>query len=1257
MKEEAAKRYAAYVRAKGGTMAWSLTCDASTLFGFCGNLLAFVQADVVVHCGGVSSAFAVYAVLSAFKISAHAYVLDQRSMLPMDNMMASVKLHCIEVSPVQELVGDRPDDVFGSLDGFVKDYKDFVGGKMTPGFGALSLTSAAIVLLQALRLAPGTDSTSIASYLKGIRDGESFPHMMGPYYFDDQGNRKGGKAGFRQIFSLPVASSTRADRNELVRVKDISADALAACLSTNGGHFASVSDCETYIASDIFYPAADWITRSVTTALCVPGCVPNNGHSKLAGGMLCRPCPAGQFHSWQDQACRPCAPGEFADVPGMSSCKPCPVGARCDDPSHAPIAQKTYFRMRIARGQTYFGCDVEQGPNLSTFIYVKCIPHQVCAGPGSQNGCLESNTGMGCGQCSTGYTFQGIASGARVCKRCPSFYIVVGFLTCFIVSYGTLTMYFAHLGYNAAFGPGYLPITLARASLHYVHLLGIAFEVTKMDSKGFTGYLLVPIDILYRPLDLLMLDCIDQEIDSFKSIGHMAYYYWYIMVAGYGGITAMHILLYFSNFVKNSISAFVTFLRLRRRPKASKEEEEEMEEEDAEEEEAAAELAEDHSTTGDRMELAPDHVSENSSLSSDSNDKPHTWSILAGPGLAYTELHESLAIEVKLKSSLIRCFLAWTLAIYPVYLRGTSRMFACERFDNVQRMVLNYDIVCDTEQSIEATKGTSVPGIPNHIFPYIICIIVPGALALSLKFYGGDKLRTIQSRRRSAVLFDGFQPDMAWWEVLMFARTGILIVAADNAQPAVRIMILLFVLVIFFGAQFFVRPFQTCLREAIHVFELCALIGVMLVLMVGQIEQMLPDQQGLLVQIGIMVCLLYNLSVFIYGFFIIFVSRVSGDIEAIIEAGSTISVFTRRVHRLVQLFPGVSPVYYYREGDVNLIDISHLTGFEKTSFARMVKDTVSVCIDCSDKFKTWVVERAINEAFRRAMDARQAKLRHIYEQHGTHTFHKWKVFSLSLRAPDIPPRSDECEAALAVASEQAKCAVSVDELNQALLDVSYDVINYHPSIFGVAVEEHRRKSSKRKVKSRGAQAAKEWGSQVLSVDSMMRELGEDTNAASSSSSSSSSGRGSGSGEEDENGEEFTAKPEDHQPWDWVVKQTIINSKPRAGSVESLPVVPLASMAETRLSNESFRTSTGSFRDSLRRGSSLASADERQGELLEVMKEDTMTHQNTLHLKREAEARLQEQLAAMDQEYEELKMVYVSSIKPGMDADGDEDDVN
>jgi len=328
----------------------------------------------------------------------------------------------------------------------------------------------------------------------------------------------------------------------------------------------------------------------------------------------------------------------------------------------------------------------------------------------------------------------------------------------------------------------------------------------------------------------------------------------------------------------------------------------------------------------------------------------------------------------------------------------------------------------------------------------IACVVVPGALFLYLLRDGApDALRNINLRRRCAILFDGFRDGMSWWAVLMFLRTGGMILVAHHTPRAMRLIVLAMITIVSFSLQFFLQPFEHRFRDAVHHFELFAQLGVLAVLIVGEL-----DLYGYTTDVLSTVVLLYNCCVFLLGFLIVLVSSVSIDVEAILEAGSTVSNFTRRVHRLVRIYPGVSPVYYYYRNGSYFIDISQLNAFERLRLEVMLRDTVSACVDASDKFKTRIVERALSEGFRRAMQARTAKLRNYYYRFGTHPFRVWRVFAVTLRAPDIPLLSEEQPAPGSAGAgptrEEASCGVTVDELNDALLDVNADIKDRHPCI-------------------------------------------------------------------------------------------------------------------------------------------------------------------------------------------------------------------
>jgi len=1073
--------YANIVRNFPG-VSWSYVFDAAAFIGYALDMgvVQWLNAEVLVHCGTYSAQVGFFNGLAGYRIAAAAYVSSFPIMLR-TRTFASTRSYALEPSPFEVFEFDQACHLFGNLGSFVDDFSTFRG--RTPGYAALQTAAALTLLTQAVRRAPALNAMSIAAFLRGLNASDPIQHFLGSFQFDADGRRTSAGTGTRQILPLP-RSITGQDRYVGNRVLFISPSDPRSCTLLD-----DLDSCSAL--QSIFYPSPDFITREVQTYPCLKGCV-------LTGLATCGPCPPGRFHSWQDQECRDCYPGTYADVAGMSSCNDCPTGGDCTDTSRAPLAKPTYFRINMSTSvPAPFMCDTENGPELTKFSFVTCSSPDVCEGSRTASGCAGLNTGMTCGQCPTGYTYLGIASGSRTCWKCPPGWIVMGLFIIMALIYSLLTYAFAHLGYVAAFGPGYVPCTLARQLLHYMHLLGVAAEFSRIDSNRITGYFLVLVDVVYRPLDLIAIDCLDEDTDSLKSISQMSFAYRLIILGGYGAIVVVHALYWLSSFLKNVLLACVVTLRRTGLPFTSKRRS------SSKHHEEATRTSNTQRVGGGRLDRrgrgskasqatsASNAVQEDDGSSISSNDSGrelNPFSLIHGPGLAYTELLESLAIEVSLKSSLIRTCLAWTMLVYPVFLRGVSRAFACDKIgagqDGVYVLAMNYDIICFSEEHKRSLGSTGLL-VLGRAYVFVVWLIFPLLLALYLSRVGDDRLRTVGLRRRSAVLFDGYRKGMAWWEVVQFMRTGTLTALPALVGEQGRLTVLICVVVLFFGLQFFLRPYAGQFRDFMDIFELVALLGVMAVLLLGfaTVSSERPVYIDALV-IGL------NCIVLLYGFWILFIYSVSMKVEAIIEAGSSVSRFTRRVHRLFQIFPGVNPVYYYRAGDVYLIDVSNLNSFERVNLASNLTKTVNVCIDCSDRFKTWVVERAIHEAFRRAILARNCQLRHMYERWGTQTFQIWRIFSVTLRAPDIPPRNEEKESPhVDVEFPDTKTTVmgvTVDELGNALTDVNNDIIERHPCIFGrkgIAGPS----AGLQRTKGDG-HVATERGGQVYSVDTVVKSL-------------------------------------------------------------------------------------------------------------------------------------------------------------------------
>merc|ERR1719235_152292 len=136
--------------------------------------------------------------------------------------------------------------------------------------------------------------------------------------------------------------------------------------------------------------------------------------------------------------------------------------------------------------------------------------------------------------------------------------------------------------------------------------------------------------------------------------------------------------------------------------------------------------------------------------------------------------------------------------------------------------------------------------------------------------------------------------------------------------------------------------------------------------------------------------------------------------QAIIQSSSDLNVDgTSKLFNWIvrKTYRGMNPVGYFTKNGRHFIDVSKLDEGERRFLVLSLTETMSACFDSGSKIHTWLLENAIHEAFNRAIQARSALVRHLYETKGGRTFAMFnffgiiKLFRVSVRPPDIPVSS------------------------------------------------------------------------------------------------------------------------------------------------------------------------------------------------------------------------------------------------------------
>lgn len=400
----------------------------------------------------------------------------------------------------------RPDPVFGTLFDFVHLW--WARELFNPTYEAIQVAGACSLFYAALEAVAGSFSSASLARQMLLTNTST---LLGWMSFESDGTRFVGPESFvgtRQLLPLPsdrtagISIWNRFTRN-MPRI--VSKSSLDSCLG---------EDCESYFLESMErVNFSSWYTKLLPAYPCQPGCI--------VAGVECAPCPLDQFRSRMDPVCKPCLDGLYALVPGRSQCEPCPDGAKCATGQHI-VPERGYCRVLPWRGscngafQNYSEVKAELFASVDAAAciedvdpmprFLSCLPQRVCQG--GEQACFQDNQGMLCGQCYANQTFQGFAAGMRKCGPCPHFWNIMLRIMLITLLYACMVTCMSSLALKAARAPGYLPTPMIRAVVHYLHMVSCVCEYTYIDSNPVFAYVLTPLDLLWRPMEVAAMDCL-----------------------------------------------------------------------------------------------------------------------------------------------------------------------------------------------------------------------------------------------------------------------------------------------------------------------------------------------------------------------------------------------------------------------------------------------------------------------------------------------------------------------------------------------------------------------------------------------------------------------------------------------------------------------------------------------------------------------------------------------------------------------------
>jgi len=262
----------------------------------------------------------------------------------------------------------------------------------------------------------------------------------------------------------------------------------------------------------LYYPMLDKRTRTQNLYPCAPGCYFER--------LECRECPVGYFRAAESPVCMRCSPGTFNNETGMDACQDCPKdGVDCQDRIlPKPIADfHLYTRVDIldtglvsakdaVKEDRPDNCPSEKSEKRSHFV-LKCLSKGVCLAHGA---CSEGNTGLICGQCEDGYSYDNIFGGnpgKRMCVPCMGSMVSYGCFAFVFMLYYTLLHHYQRSGSKVARNMRTGNCPTIRVMVHYLQLLCCALEAVHLDGHEPASFLLMPIMWVFRPLNLVWWDC------------------------------------------------------------------------------------------------------------------------------------------------------------------------------------------------------------------------------------------------------------------------------------------------------------------------------------------------------------------------------------------------------------------------------------------------------------------------------------------------------------------------------------------------------------------------------------------------------------------------------------------------------------------------------------------------------------------------------------------------------------------------------
>jgi len=1010
--------------------------------------------EVIVVCGDAYGIVVSILVLKALGFNPQALVMSEPHGKDLVIRVSGYNVDgFMEPTPVPPPVLTRPDSTFGTYQGFLDAYQ--ANYSEEAGIAGVQMAALGELVLQVMQNSDLRSAETAGAYLRSA----TLETLLGNYSFDERGRRRvvdnaTGQAVFpgltaaRQFIAYPedwTAISSMTRYND-AQVQLLSEEANASCSVAEQGDVCFAQ----YRAFE--YPLPGWFDKEVLVYPCRAGCFIQNRN--------CLPCPKGQYRSEQDLQCRPCIGGEYADLPGMAACRECDAGAECTDATKAPQSSPGFFRVEIlpegensseALGETTAvnttstttTVDVEvcsqPQSEFVNYSFIACEPTTVCVGSHSSTSntlCYGSNTGLLCGQCPEGMTYHTWKVARRECTTCfnaagsRSMTNVV--LAAGIAGYSLFLWWMSWVA-GMAKKKQALPVAVLRISMHYIFLLAAALENSTLDAELPHG-LVVPLNFFYRPLDLFSVSCV-LAVDH----GHEHVRFGWeaaalMFPAGCVLILSIHLVMYlFSTLVAYFLYGCRTIrsIKVQRFRKAME----------------------------DSLEGSGKQFHPQASRVSQNHPTPDEHSIDSHAGVVrYVRVRQLHNIKRSFQTIWRQCLILMFMT-FATAVRGISNSLQCRSLGSGQgdRVVMDFDLTCNSAMHQELTRF-AVPALLMYLFGVPLVVYSMAAMLSS-------SMWSVWKRSVSAFLNEGLKPQHLYWEALMVLRLGVFIWAGKQSTINQRCVNMMVVLVVSLSLYLILTPYDNRDRQALHHLERMYAISIIFVIAAGFVHHANVSAgandgfafDAAFRAAGFAVTIAVNCIAIFYAVVVLYINTISLQLQALIDDGASVDSMSLWVHGLIRRMRGINKVGYFEENGSYFIDVSFLNEWERSFLVTSLAQTIHACMDSSDKFHTWLVEKALHEAFERAVKGRAANLRALYTEHGTRPWSLLTRFpigkwigplgpTITLRPPDVAFTEGKDPIG------ESASRVTVEELHNALTSVDVDVLERHPGICSPMVE-------------------------------------------------------------------------------------------------------------------------------------------------------------------------------------------------------------